>query len=68
MFELCIWSITNRVGGIREKKIYSAPHTIELSGTWNREHKVVNIVEMFADESGHRDSYSIDLQTERICG
>ena len=68
MFELCIWSITTRHGGIREKRIYSAPHTIELTGTWNNEHKVVNIVEMFADESGHRDSYSIDLQTERICG
>ena len=44
-------------------------HTaVEKSGTWNCEHKVLNVIETESDEDGHRDGFQIDLVTMSICG
>ena len=59
--------IVNKNGGFREKNVYENPHHFEI-GTWNDEHKVVYVISNYADDDGHRDSFSVDLVTMRICG
>lgn len=61
-------NITTLKGGYRELAVFNKPHFIVETGTWNNDHKVVNIVALEPDEDGHRDSYSIDLITREICG
>lgn len=66
--EFIVRRTTHRKGGFREKEIFSRPHTIVQSETWNDEHKVVHIISDIEDTSGHKDSYSVDIVTESICG
>ena len=54
-------NIVKKCGGYREKDIMKNPYIIKKSETWNKEHKVLNIIE---NDRG----FSVDLVTMKICG
>lgn len=60
--------IVEKEGGFREKTIFCKPHTIHQGETWNESHMVLNVVALIPDEDGHKDSFSVDLVTKKICG
>ena len=60
--------IVKTCGGFREKEIWDEDPVCVRSETWNREHMVLNILSPMLDESGHHDSFSVDLITGTICG
>ena len=68
MYENSIKNIVERWGGYREKELFKNPHTVEKSGTWNSEHKVLNINETEPGEDGYRHGFQVDLVTMSICG
>lgn len=55
-------------GGYREKSVLAAPHAFEKSGTWNADHKVVNILEAMPDLDGYRAGFAVDIVTRSIVG
>ena len=67
MYENSIKNIVERWGGYREKELFKNPHTVEKSGTWNSEHKVLNINETEPGEDGYRYGFQVDLVTMSIC-
>ena len=68
MYENTIKNIVERCGSYREKEFLKNPHKIEKSGTWNSEHKVLNINETEPGEDGYRYGFQVDLVTKSICG
>lgn len=60
--------IVRRDGGYREREIWKKPHTMEQSETWNKLHKVVNILATEPDEDGYFSGFAVDLVTLSICG
>lgn len=69
MYESTVKAIVRKHGGFREKNILSNPHSIEKSGTWNDEHKVLNILKLNPDMDDFRYyGFQIDLVTKSICG
>ena len=67
-FENQVRQIVIKYGGNREKYVMGKPHAFVTTGTWNDEHKVVQVIEQQADEFGHQESFSVDLVTGKICG
>jgi hypothetical protein len=65
--EATVAGIIKRQGGFREKDILGRPHYLRR-GTWNEEHKVVEIITKEADEYGYRDGCAVDIVTRRIVG
>lgn len=65
--EIAIARIVKDKGGFREKDIYSRAHDCIIC-VWSEEHKVVDVISKSEDYDGHRDSFSVDLVTGRICG
>ena len=63
-----VTKIVEEKGGFREKDILFDNSNHFVLGTWNDEHKVVNIISNFEDDDGHCDGFSVDLVTGRICG
>lgn len=45
--------IVKKYGGYREKEIMRHSHTIERTGTWNANHKVLNILDAVPDVDKH---------------
>lgn len=68
MYENTIKHIVQRFGGYREKEVLKNPHTVTKSGTWNKEHKVLNINTAEPGEDGYKDGFQVDLVTMSICG
>lgn len=68
MVEAIVRSIVNKVGGFREKEIMRNYHRVVQTETWNDEHRVFDVISEIEDADGHRDSFSVDIMTERICG
>ena len=68
MYESTVKAIVRKHGGFREKNILSKPHLIKKSGTWNDEHKVLNVLSNESDIDGYRAGFQIDLVTKSICG
>lgn len=68
MYKEKVTKIVNRFGGFREREILRNPHTIEIAGTWNNEHKVLNVCELNPDADGYRNGFQVDLITMSICG
>lgn len=68
MYESIIKNIVKHWGGYREKTILKNPHTVEKTGTWNKEHKVLNINETEPAEDGYTNGFQVDLVTMSICG
>lgn len=68
MYKEKVTEIVNRFGGFREREILKNPHTIEIAGTWNNEHQVLNVCELNPGPDGYRDGFQVDLITMSICG
>ena len=68
MYKDKIVKIVSRYGGFREREILRNPHTIEIAGTWNNEHKVLNVCELNPGADGYRDGFRVDIVTMSICG
>jgi hypothetical protein len=68
MYEKHVAIIVNRFGGFRERTIFKNPHTIEKTETWNKEHKVLNVLERNPGADGYRGGFQVDLVTMSICG
>lgn len=60
--------IVKKYGGYREKGIMRHSHTIERAGTWNAEHKVLNILDAVPDADGYFSGFQVDIVTMSICG
>ena len=60
--------IVKKYGSYREKEIMSHSHTIERAGTWNAEHKVLNVLDAVPDADGYRPGFQVDIVTMSICG
>lgn len=68
MYEKIIKSIIHRHGGYREKDVLAHPHIIEESETWNKDHKVLNVLESEPDLDGYRNGFAVDIVTMSIVG
>lgn len=68
MYKEKIAKIVDCFGGFREREILKNPHAIEKSGTWNNEHKVLNVCELVPDTDGYRNGFQVDIVTMSICG
>lgn len=66
MYENIIKNIVKKSGGFREKDIINNPYIIRKAETWNSSHKVLNIIENNTHD--HKDGFSVDIVTMRICG
>lgn len=68
IYDNVIKSIVKKSGGFREKDIMKNPYIIRKTETWNNGHKVLNIIEKVASQDGHKNGFSVDLVTMKICG
>ena len=66
IYENIIKNIVKKHGGFREKDIMKNPYIIRKTETWNNSHKVLNIIEK--NTLDHKNGFSVDLVTLRICG
>ena len=60
--------IVKKYGSYREKEILRHSHTIERAGTWNAEHKVLNVLDAVPDADGYCPGFQVDIVTMSICG
>lgn len=65
-YDNIIKNIVKNSGGFREKDIINNPYIIRKAETWNSSHKVLNIIENNTHD--HKDGFSVDIVTMRICG
>ena len=66
MYDNIIKNIVKKYGGYREKDIIKNPYIIRKTKTWNNSHKVLNIIEK--NTLDHKNGFSVDIVTFRICG
>lgn len=66
MYDNIVKNIVKKCGGFREKDIIKKPYIIIKTETWNNEHKVINIIEK--NTLDHKNGFSVDLVTRKICG
>ena len=60
-------NIVRKYGGHREKNILE--HSYILSrGTWNNNHKVINVLNEQADNDGYKQGFAVDIVTQSIVG
>lgn len=67
-YENIIKAIVRKDGGFREKDIMAKSHTYEKTETWNDQHKVIDVLEIEAEEDGYRNGFAVDIVTKSICG
>lgn len=65
-YDNIIKNIVKKYGGYREKDIMKNSYIIRKTETWNSSHKVLNIIEKNALD--HKNGFSVDLVTNKICG
>lgn len=66
MYDNIVKNIVKKSGGYREKDILKNPYIISKTETWNSSHKVLNIIEK--NTLDHKNGFSVDVVTMRICG
>ena len=66
MYDNIIKNIVKKHGGYREKDIMNNPYVIRKTETCNNSHKVPNIIEK--NTLDHKNGFSVDLVTDKICG
>lgn len=66
IYDNIIKNIVKKSGCFRERDIMENPYIIRKTETWNNEHKVLNIIENNTHD--HKNGFSVDLVTMRICG
>ena len=67
MYDNIIKNIVKKCGGYREKDVMKKPYIIRKAETWNNDHKVLDIIEKNSHDD-HKNGFSIDLVTMKICG
>lgn len=67
-YESIMKAIVKQQGGNREKGIFKNPYTLEQGGTWNEQHKVINVISIEAEEDGYRNGFQVDIVRQNICG
>lgn len=67
MYDNIVKNIVKKCGGFREKDIMKSPYIIRKAETWNNDHKVINIIEKNSRDD-HKNGFSVDLVTMKICG
>lgn len=67
-YDNVIRNIVKKSGGFREKDILKNPYIIRKAETWNKDHKVLDVLEKFASHDGHESGFSVDIVTMEICG
>lgn len=67
MYDNIIKNIVKKSGGYREKDIMKNPYIIRKTETWNNDHKALNIIEKNSCDD-HKNGFSVDLVTMKICG
>lgn len=65
-YDNIIKNIVKNSGGYREKDILKNPYIIMKTETWNGSHKVLNIIGN--NTLDHKNGFSVDLVTRKICG
>ena len=65
-YDNIIKNIVKKHGGFREKDIMKKPYIIRKTETWDSSHKVLNIIEK--NTLDHKNGFSVDLVTRKICG
>ncbi len=60
--------VIDKNGSIREQGIWASPHFCAVGGTWNGDHKIVDVLRAYPEEDGYFDGFQVDLMTENICG
>lgn len=60
--------IVKKYGGYREEEIMRHSYTIERTGTWNAEHKVLNVLGKVPGADGYLPGFQVDIVTMSICG
>lgn len=65
-YENIVKNIVIKSGGYRERDILKNPYIIRKTETWNSSHKVLNIIEK--NTLDHKNGFSVDLVTRKICG
>lgn len=68
MYEATVKAIVKRYGGFREMDIMSRSHTIQQGSTWNKEHKVLEVLAKTPDADGYFPGFQVDIVTWFICG
>ena len=66
MYDNIVKNIVKKSGGYREKDIIKNPYIIRKTETWNSSHKVLNNIEK--NTLDHKNGFSVDLVTRKICG
>ena len=66
MYDNIIKNIVKKYGGFREKDIMKNPYIIMKAETWKNSNKVINIIEK--NTLDHKNGFSVDLVTRKICG
>lgn len=67
MYDNIVKNIVKKCGGYREKDIMKNHYIIRKTETWNNGHKVLDIIEKNTCDN-HKNSFSVDLVTMKICG
>ena len=67
MYDNIIKNIVKKHGGYREKDIINNQYIIRKTETWNSSHKVLNIIQKNSNDD-HKNGFSVDLVTLKICG
>lgn len=68
MYEATVKAIIKKYGGFREVDIMSCPHTIKQGNTWDKEHKVLEVLAKIPDADGYFPGFQVDIVTWSICG
>lgn len=63
-------TMVETMGGAREKLVWSEPHFVLSTDTWNDEHKVVKVItaDSLEGDDGSRRFFEVDLISKIICG
>lgn len=63
-----VGKIVQKCGGFREQKVWAEKNTILRDETWNKDHKVVNVLSLTPEADGYRSGFQVDLVAKSICG
>ena len=66
-YDNIVKNIVKKYGGFREKDIMKNPYIIRKTETWSNAHKVLDIIEKNSCDD-HKNGFSVDLVTMKICG
>lgn len=63
-----VYNIVDAYGGRREKSVINKACSFYKMGTWHDNHKLIEVLKVEGDSTGHRDGFIVDIQTNMIVG